>query len=55
MEYNYKKLGNQCNSTRNTALTSNYKFLKPLDNIYWKDWQPLYILKDNTQQKKNCM
>ena len=39
----YNKLSDLC-TPRTVAITSNTKFFRPLDTIYWKDWVPVYTL-----------
>jgi hypothetical protein len=46
----YTKISNLCSSST-PAITSNEKFLRPLDAVYWKDWTPVYKLDGNKTHK----
>jgi len=47
MYSSYAKMGNQC-SSQTIALTSNTKFYKPFDEIYYTDWRRTFILNNNS-------
>lgn len=52
----YSKMNDLC-YPNTIALTSNKKFLSPLDSVYWKNWIPVYSLnKKNITEyiNKNC-
>lgn len=49
MYSSYAKMGNQC-SPQTTGLTSNTKFYKPFDEIYYTDWRRTFILDNNSNQ-----
>ena len=47
----YNKLSDLC-TPRTVAITSNTKFFRPLDPIYWKDWVPVYTLDGSKVKNK---
>lgn len=47
MYSSYAKMGNQC-TPQTVALTSNTKFYKPYDEIYYTDWRRTFILDNNS-------
>jgi len=49
MYSSYAKMGNQC-APQTIALTSNTKFYKPFDEIYYTDWRRTFILDNNSIQ-----
>ena len=46
--YAYAKMGNQC-SPQTIALSSNTKFYKPYDEIYYTDWRRTFILDNHSE------